>query len=85
MKTTLLAVLFASLAAASLPTAAQVDVRIGIGLPPPIVFARPPELVVIPETYVYAVPASGGQTNTSQPNPAIMNAAPTQRGMKVDL
>ncbi|MGA2527359.1 MAG: hypothetical protein ABSF79_12220, partial [Smithellaceae bacterium] len=29
---------------------------VSIALPPPIVFAAPPELVVIPETNVYAVP-----------------------------
>lgn len=38
------------------PTTAGVDVGISISLPPPIVFAAPPEVVVIPETYVYAVP-----------------------------
>ncbi len=35
---------------------ADVDVHIGIGLPLPIVFAAPPSLVVVPETYVYVVP-----------------------------
>lgn len=37
---------------------ADVDVKIGINipLPPPIVFPAAPEVVVIPETYVYAVP-----------------------------
>ncbi|MDD4091237.1 MAG: hypothetical protein PHQ63_01630 [Smithellaceae bacterium] len=37
---------------------ADVDVKIGINipLPPPIVFPGAPEVVVIPETYVYAVP-----------------------------
>jgi hypothetical protein len=37
-------------------TMAGVNVGINIGLPPPIVFATPPEMIVIPETYVYAVP-----------------------------
>lgn len=37
---------------------AGVDIGIGISLPPPIVFAAPPEMVVIPETYVYVVPDS---------------------------
>lgn len=37
-------------------TMAQVNVGINISLPPLIVFAAPPELVVIPETYVYVVP-----------------------------
>ncbi|MFH2047571.1 MAG: hypothetical protein ABIK92_20780 [Pseudomonadota bacterium] len=34
----------------------RVDVGVSIPLPPPFVFAAPPEVVVIPETYVYAVP-----------------------------
>jgi hypothetical protein len=40
------------------PAMAEVDVkvRINIPMPPPIVFPAPPEVVVIPETYVYAVP-----------------------------
>lgn len=45
----------------SLPAraAVNVDVHVGIPLPPPIVFPFPPSLVVIPETYVYAVPDIG--------------------------
>ena len=39
-----------------LPAGAQVDVRVGIHLPPPVVFVAPPQLVVLPETYVYVVP-----------------------------
>ena len=39
------------------PTMAGVDVNISIGLPPPIVFAAPPEVIVVPDAYgVYAVP-----------------------------
>jgi hypothetical protein len=40
------------------PAMAEVDVkvRIDVPLPPPIVFPAPPEVVVIPETYVYVVP-----------------------------
>jgi hypothetical protein len=34
----------------------RVDVGVRIPLPPPIVFAGPPHVVVIPETYVYGVP-----------------------------
>jgi len=34
----------------------RVDVGVAIPLPPPIVFAGPPHVVVIPETNVYAVP-----------------------------
>ena len=41
-----------------LPMMAGIDVGISISLPPPVVFAAPPEVVVIPETYVYAVPDS---------------------------
>jgi hypothetical protein len=41
-----------------LPTTAGVDVGVSISLPPLIVFASPPEMVVIPETYVYVVPDS---------------------------
>jgi len=33
-----------------------VSVNVNVPPPPPIVFSTPPELVVIPETYVYAVP-----------------------------
>ena len=33
-----------------------VSVNVNVPLPPPIVFPAPPELVVIPETHVYAVP-----------------------------
>ena len=39
-----------------IPTMAGVDVSVSITLPPPIVFAAPPELIVLPETYVYVVP-----------------------------
>lgn len=38
------------------PTMARVDVGIHISLPPLIVFAAPPEVVVLPETNVYVVP-----------------------------
>ena len=34
----------------------NVNIGIGIGLPPPIVFAAPPQLIVLPETYVYVCP-----------------------------
>jgi hypothetical protein len=35
---------------------AQVDIRISIPLPPPIVFSAPPEMVILPETEVYVAP-----------------------------
>lgn len=40
------------------PSTAGVNVSIGIGLPS-LVFSAPPEVVVIPNTYVYAVPDVG--------------------------
>jgi hypothetical protein len=39
------------------PTMAQVGISVNIGLPPPVVFAEPPAVIVLPDTYyVYAVP-----------------------------
>jgi hypothetical protein len=38
------------------PTMARADVNVSIALPPPIVFAAPPALIVLPDTYVYVVP-----------------------------
>ena len=40
---------------------ARVDVRVNIPLPPPIPFAVPPPLVVLPGTDVYAVPDVEGE------------------------
>ncbi|OPY66201.1 MAG: hypothetical protein A4E62_02535 [Syntrophorhabdus sp. PtaU1.Bin002] len=49
--------LLALVVAVPVSTMAQVGVSISVGLPPPIVFAEPPEVVVLPDTYyVYAVP-----------------------------
>jgi hypothetical protein len=48
--------LLALLLLSSTTTTARADVGISVSLPPLIVFAAPPEVVVIPETYVYAVP-----------------------------
>jgi hypothetical protein len=42
--------------ASSTPATAGVNIGINISLPPPIVFAAPPEVIVLPETYVYVVP-----------------------------
>ena len=39
-----------------IPTMAGVNVDINISLPPPIAFAAPPELIVLPGTYIYVVP-----------------------------
>ena len=49
-------ILLAFVVAQPIPTIAGVDVHVGIPLPPPIVFPSPPELIVIPETYVYVAP-----------------------------
>jgi len=38
------------------PAKAQVNIQVGIPLPPPLVFSAPPQVVVLPETYVYVVP-----------------------------
>jgi hypothetical protein len=50
------AMLFALASVVPVPTMAQVGISVSIGLPPPIVFAEPPAVIVIPETYVYVVP-----------------------------
>jgi hypothetical protein len=51
------AILLALVMAVPLPTMAQVGVNISFGLPSPIGFAAPPEMIVLPETdNVYAVP-----------------------------
>lgn len=49
-------VLFALLMFVSIPAMAAVDIHVSIPLPPPVVFTAPPEVIVIPETYVYVVP-----------------------------
>lgn len=40
-----------------LPARAGVDVGVNISLPLPIVFVAPPQLIVLPETDIYVVPA----------------------------
>jgi hypothetical protein len=50
------AVFLALLLAAPLLTPAGAGANDGIGLPPPIIFGAPPQLIVLPETYVYVVP-----------------------------
>ena len=49
-------ILLALVIVVPIPTMARADVNVSIILPPPIVFAAPPELIVLPETYVYVVP-----------------------------
>jgi hypothetical protein len=51
----LITILLALVFVLPVPTMAGVSVNVGVSLPP-IVFGGPPELVVIPETNVYAVP-----------------------------
>ena len=48
-------ILLALVIAVPLPTMVRADVNVSIALPP-IVFAAPPELIVLPDTYVYVVP-----------------------------
>jgi hypothetical protein len=48
--------LLALVIAVPISTMARVDVNVSIILPPPIMFAAPPALIVLPETYVYVVP-----------------------------
>jgi hypothetical protein len=50
--------LLALLIVLPIPAMAGVDVNVNISLPPPIVFAGPPEMVVLPETNIYVVPDS---------------------------
>jgi hypothetical protein len=57
MKTIILKILLLTFVVfAPVSAIAGVSVHINIPLPPPIIFPAPPELVVIPETDVYAVP-----------------------------
>jgi hypothetical protein len=50
-------ILLALVIGVPLQTMARVDVRVDIGFPPPIAFAAPPNMVVLPDTNnVYAVP-----------------------------
>jgi len=49
-------ILLALISVVPIPAMAAVDISIGISLPPPIVFAAPPELIVLPDTYVYVAP-----------------------------
>jgi hypothetical protein len=57
MKKALLGILLLALVFVfPIPTMAAVDIHVSIPLPPLIVFAAPPEVVVLPETNVYFVP-----------------------------
>jgi len=50
------AVFLALIMAAPHPKPAGAEVNVSIALPPPIFFGAPPEMIVLPETYVYVVP-----------------------------
>ena len=54
-------VFLALLLAFPIPMTARADVGISISLPPLILFAGPPEMIVIPETNVYFVPDVDGE------------------------
>lgn len=57
MKRLFWATLFLALIfAVPVPTMAGVDINVNIGMPPLIAFDSPPEMIVMPETYAYAVP-----------------------------
>jgi len=58
MKKVLLGIiLLASVVMVPLQTTAQIHIGFSIGLPPPIVFSRPPNVIVLPDTdYVYVIP-----------------------------
>jgi hypothetical protein len=50
-------ILFVLAAVVPVPAMAQVSVNIGIALPPPVTFAAPPDVIILPDTYdVYVVP-----------------------------
>ena len=69
MKKTMIGTLFLLVVAlVPLPVMAQLGVSVGVNvpLPPPIVFSAPPEMVVIPETNVYAVPDAQADIYFSQ-------------------
>jgi hypothetical protein len=40
----------------SISPMARAEINVSIVLPPPIVFSAPPELIVLPDTYIYVVP-----------------------------
>jgi hypothetical protein len=56
-KTIVIALVIAGAALPALPAGAQVSVNINVG-PPPVIFASPPRVVVVPNTPVYYVPAT---------------------------
>lgn len=56
MKKLLQALILTLAITAPFPAQAEVNVDVHIALPPPILFPAPPELIVLPETYVYVAP-----------------------------
>ena len=56
MKKVLFATVLLALAiVVPIPTMARVDVSVSIGLPPPIVFAAPPEVIVLPDSPMFTL------------------------------
>ena len=56
MKKLLLGILLLALVLIPVSTTAGVHINFNVSLPPLIEFYEPPELIVIPETYIYVVP-----------------------------
>lgn len=50
------ALVIAAVVLSALPAQAQVNVNLNIGQPPPVIFAAPPRVVVVPKTPVYYAP-----------------------------
>ncbi len=48
--------LFVMMLAVPMPAKAEVSIGISISLPPPMVLSEPPELIVLPNSYVYVAP-----------------------------
>ena len=57
--------LLALVIAVPIPMMADVNISIGIPLPPVITFTMAPEVIVIPGTYVYVIPDMDVRFNTS--------------------
>jgi hypothetical protein len=54
-KTVMVALVVAGAVLSAIPSEAQVSVNVNIG-PPPVIFAAPPRVVVVPQTPVYYAP-----------------------------
>jgi len=54
-KTVMVALVVAGAVLSAIPSEAQVNVNVNLG-PPPVIFAAPPRVVVVPQTPVYYAP-----------------------------